>query len=120
MSLSDRLSKAANIFFLHRHCSGTPTNQNAPWYFAGPSQAGSLSTSLHSVPGFNDARHDVLLAMMNWVENNTAPEYIVGTKWQNDTLQDEVLKQRPLCMYPRVARWNGVGDVNEVENWGCV
>lgn len=103
----------------HRHCTGTPTDMNAPWYFAGGNQAGSLSTSLHSVPGFSDARHDVLLAMMAWVENGTAPTEIIATKWKNDTLQDGVLRQRPLCMFPKQAVYNGTGDVNSASSWSC-
>lgn len=92
---------------------------NAPYYFAGANQAGSLSTSVHSVPGFSDARHDVLLALMAWVENGTAPEQIIATKWHNDTLQDSVLRQRPLCIYPKQAIYTGEGDVNAEENWQC-
>ncbi|KAL1967366.1 hypothetical protein VTN77DRAFT_3150 [Rasamsonia byssochlamydoides] len=102
-----------------QHCSGTPSNMNAPWYFAGPNQAGALSTSIHSVPGFSDASHDVLLALMAWVENGTAPTQIIATKWHNDTLQDKVLRQRPLCMYPNQAVYVGSDDVNSAENWRC-
>ena len=102
-----------------RHCAGTPANVNAPWYFAGANQAAALSTSVHSVPGFSDARHDVLLSLMAWVENGTAPDQIVATKWHNDTLQDSVLRQRPLCMYPKQAKYIGHGDVNQAKNWKC-
>lgn len=104
----------------HRHCAGTPTNQNAPWYFAGANQAASLSSSLHSVPGFSDSRHDVLLALMAWTENGTAPESIIGTKFVDDVPGNGVQRQRPLCMVPKRAVWNGWGDVDAAENWGCV
>lgn len=85
----------------------------------GPGQSGDLSTSLHSVPGFGDARHDVLLSLMSWVENGTAPNQIIATKWRNDTLQDRVLRQRPLCMFPKQAVYRGHGDVNQAANWVC-
>jgi feruloyl esterase len=91
---------------------------NAPWYIAGPNQAGTLSTSLHSVPGFSDPEHDVLLALMSWVEQGNAPSQIVATKWNNDTLQDRVYRQRPLCMYPNQAKYIG-GDVDSSESWSC-
>lgn len=91
----------------------------APWYFADGNQAGSLSTSVHSVPGFNDSRHDALLSLMAWVENGTAPNEIVATKWHNDTIQDKVYRQRPLCMYPNEARYDGTSDVNKAESWKC-
>ncbi|EON64415.1 hypothetical protein W97_03646 [Coniosporium apollinis CBS 100218] len=102
-----------------QHCVGTPSNMNAPWYFAGPNQARRLGTSAYSVPGFSDAQHDVLLAMMAWVENGTAPDQIIATKWENDTLHDTVERQRPICAYPKQAMYSGEGDEDEAENWRC-
>jgi len=102
-----------------QHCLGTPTDMNAPWYFAGPNQAGSLTTSVHSVPGFSDPEHDILLALMAWVEHGRAPEQIIATKWDNDTLQDKVLRQRPLCVYPKQAMYTGKGNVDDAANWVC-
>lgn len=101
------------------HCSGTPANTNAPWYFAGPNQQSSLGKSVHSVPGFEDAEHDVLMAMMAWVEHGKEPQYIVGTKYVNDTSPANVLRQRPLCMYPRQAKFTGSGNANDAANWQC-
>jgi len=71
------------------------------------------------VPGFMDAKHDALLALMAWVEHGTAPDQIVATKWHNDTLTDSVLRQRPLCPYPKQAKYSGHGDPNVAENWSC-
>ena len=105
-----------------QHCAQTPPDMNAPWYFAGGSQAGGLSLrpgSVHSVPGFQDAKHDILLALMEWTENGKAPDSIVATKWRNDTLYDEVWKQRPICPYPKQARYCGHGDPDLAENWRC-
>lgn len=107
----------SNPFF--RHCSGAAPNQLAPWYIAGAGQAGSLSPSLHSVPGFSDPQHDILLALMDWVENGNAPTQIIATKWRNDTLQDSVLRQRPLCMYPKQAKYKGSGDPDDASSWEC-
>jgi feruloyl esterase len=92
---------------------------NAPWYFAGAGQASLLGDDVHGVPGFSDAQHDVLLAMMAWVENGTAPSQVIVTKYENDTLHDAVARQRPLCMYPKQARYSREGDVNEAQNWNC-
>ncbi|THZ04317.1 putative ferulic acid Esterase/Feruloyl esterase [Aureobasidium pullulans] len=103
-----------------QHCTNTATTVNAPWYFAGANQAATLSSSVSGVPGFRDAKHDVLLAMMAWVENGTAPAEIIATKWVNDTLQDKVMRQRPLCMWPKKQKWSGQGDVNAAETWSCV
>ncbi|KXS95140.1 hypothetical protein AC578_5115 [Pseudocercospora eumusae] len=85
-----------------QHCAGTPDEVRAP-----------------CVPGFSDPDHDALLALMRWTENGTAPEQLVATKWKNDTLQDSVLRQRPLCPYPQHAKYDGQGDVNKAESWKC-
>lgn len=102
-----------------QHCSGTPTTMNAPWYFAGGNQALVLGSRVYSVPGYMDKDHDVLLSMMSWVENGTAPTQVIGTKYVNDTTHSEVLRQRPLCMYPKLAKYSGEGDVDEAGSWTC-
>jgi len=106
-----------------QHCAGTPTDVDAPWYFAGGNQAGDIGAApnaVHSVPGFSDGRHDALLALMDWVEHGQAPESIVATKWKNDTAESLVVeRQRPLCPYPTQARYLGHGDVNEAGSWRC-
>ncbi|KAE8345173.1 hypothetical protein BDV24DRAFT_160008 [Aspergillus arachidicola] len=102
-----------------QHCEGTPDNMHAPWYFASPNQGPALSSSLHSVPGFSDAKHDILLALMDWVERGIAPETIIATTWENDTSHENVYRQRPLCFYPQRAVCIGEGDPNEAQNWEC-
>lgn len=105
-----------------QHCLGTPTDVKAPWYFAGGSQAGNLGLrpgSVSGVPGFRDAEHDVLLALMRWTEEGKAPDHIIATKWHNDTLQDKVLRQRPLCPHPQRAQYVGRGNPNVAASWKC-
>jgi hypothetical protein len=72
-----------------------------------------------SVPGYSDPQHDVLLAMFAWVENGTAPEQLIATKWLNDTLEDGIVAQRPLCPYPQRSVYSGSGNWNETANWSC-
>ncbi|KAI0794058.1 feruloyl esterase-like protein B precursor [Fomes fomentarius] len=102
-----------------QHCSGSPADVNAPWYFAGASQAGVLGTGVHSVPRFEDSRHDALLALMEWVEEGRVVEEIVATKFADDDTTKGVERQRPLCAYPKQAAFKGSGDVNIAENWEC-
>ncbi|KAI7457886.1 hypothetical protein D0860_06641 [Hortaea werneckii] len=102
-----------------QHCTGTPESMDAPWYIAGANQAGALNSSVHSVPGFCDAKHDALLALMAWVEKDEAPESLVATKFVNETLPAEVQRQRPLCPYPQQAKFGGQGDPDEARNWKC-
>lgn len=101
------------------HCTGTPSDQSAPFYMNGDDQADSLSGNVWGVPGFNDRKHDLVLAIMAWVENGTAPAYLVPTKYQNDNPADGVEKQRPICPYPQLAKYSGSGDVNAAKNWHC-
>ncbi|MCJ1410742.1 hypothetical protein MMC19_004828 [Ptychographa xylographoides] len=99
-----------------QHCAGSVNN--APWYFAGANQAGMLGTGVYSVPGFSDARHDALLALMQWVEEGVAPERIVATKFVNDTVSLGVVRQRPLCVYPKISTYVG-GNANVASNFVC-
>lgn len=102
-----------------RHCSSTVVG--APWYIAGSGQANSLysSSPVRSVPGYEDADHDALLALMRWVENGTAPEEIIATYYENNTVSEGVVRQRPLCPYPGRAVYCGEGSVNEPGSWRC-
>lgn len=100
-----------------QHCMGSVGD--APNTFGGVGQDLMLGETVFGVPGFEDVRHDALLALMAWVEQGAAPESIVATKFQNDSATGEVVRQRPLCMFPMQARWNGTGDVNEAESWTC-
>jgi feruloyl esterase len=117
---SSDLNKFLRFFLVPgmNHCGGTPSTVNAPWYFAGPDQPTFLGPSVHSTPGFEDTKHDVLLAMMAWVENGTAPDEIIATKYVNETEHAEVQRQRPLCMYPKRAKYIG-GDMDKAESWRC-
>ena len=101
------------------HCSSTQASMNAPWYFAGGNQQAALANDVYSVPGFEDEEHDVLKAMVAWVEEGRVPEYIVATKYVNDTTHDAVLRQRPLCIYPKQAKYTGEGDADDAANWEC-
>ncbi|PWY68614.1 tannase and feruloyl esterase [Aspergillus heteromorphus CBS 117.55] len=104
------------------HCAGTSDLMNAPWAFAGDGQSSRFGKdgSVHSVPGYEDARHDVVLAMMNWVENGTSPDELIATKFVNDRdPQQGVYRQRPLCVHPAQAQYKGTGDINAADSWEC-
>lgn len=101
-----------------QHCYDTVVD--APWYINGEFQADLLGTGFWSVPGFPDARHDALLALMGWTERGSAPDQIVATTWVTPTDPSSgVLRQRPLCPYPQTAKWNRYLDVNEASSWYC-
>jgi feruloyl esterase len=100
------------------HCSHTSTNSTAPWYINSAGHAGSIGTGVRGVPGYQDADHDALRALMKWVEEDVGPKKIIATKYKNDAVEDGVLQQRPLCMYPDLATFRG-GDISKADNWFC-
>lgn len=101
-----------------QHVVGTAVD--APWYFAQPNAAADLGTDIYSTPGFADAQHDALLALMRWVEEGEAPDQIVATTWKNSTdASSGVLRQRPLCPWPERQLYDGMGDVNSASSWSC-
>ncbi|KAM0123390.1 hypothetical protein ACHAO1_011308 [Botrytis cinerea] len=101
------------------HCQSTPSGQNAPWYISGANQAAVLGSDISGVPGFRDAKHDVLLALMAWVENGTAPNEIIATKWIDDDVTQALDRQRPICAYPNQTKYNGTGNPDLAESWTC-
>jgi feruloyl esterase len=62
---------------------------------------------------------DALTPLANWVENGVAPETIVATKFVADT-PPAVQMTRPLCVYPKVAKYNGSGSTSIAANFTCV
>ena len=62
---------------------------------------------------------DALTPLVNWVEKGVAPETITATKFVNDT-PPAVQMTRPLCLYPKVAKYNGSGSPSIAANFTCV
>ena len=50
------------------------------------------------------------------MEEGVPPEQLFGVRVE----QDSVLWTRPICLYPRVARYTGHGDSNDAANFVCV
>jgi feruloyl esterase len=55
--------------------------------------------------------------MMQWVEAGKAPGALVASKRD---ATGNVRFTRPLCQYPRWARYDGKGDVNSASSFSCV
>ena len=62
---------------------------------------------------------DALTPLVTWVETGVAPETIVATKFVNDT-PPAVQMTRPLCVFPKVAKYNGSGSTSIAANFTCV
>ena len=68
---------------------------------------------------FEPDKH-MLAALVRWVEKGVPPERIVATKYQDDDASKSVVRTRPLCPWPKVARWSGKGSQDDAHNFGCV
>ncbi|SHJ78385.1 feruloyl esterase [Bradyrhizobium lablabi] len=62
---------------------------------------------------------DALTPLVTWVETGVAPETIVATKFVNDT-PPSVQMTRPLCVFPKVAKYSGSGSTSIAANFTCV
>jgi feruloyl esterase len=63
---------------------------------------------------------DIAAALESWVEQGTAPNRIVATKYKTGANPASgVLRTRPLCPYPQVARWTGTGSTDDAANFTC-
>ncbi|SPQ24864.1 fde2e43a-4776-4754-b8bd-632c2b07384e [Thermothielavioides terrestris] len=100
------------------HCFGTSVD--APWDFGGAMQAGVLGSSVRSVPGFEDADHDALMALVEWVEHGRPVDRLVATTWNSPLdAASGVKRQRPICAWPKKAVWDGKGNVDAAASWTC-
>jgi feruloyl esterase len=59
---------------------------------------------------------DRLAPLVDWVEKGVAPDAIVASQ----TLAGGAKRTRPLCPYPREARWTGSGSTDDAANFRCV
>ena len=79
----------------------------------------------HCMGGAGPNVFDALTALDQWVEGAPPPDRIVATKFDDDVagalgLPAKVLRSRPLCAWPKVARWHGNGSSDAEENFICV
>jgi hypothetical protein len=70
----------------------------------------------HCAGGVGVSTFDAMTPLVQWVENNRAPASIVATRIVNE----KVLRARPLCPFPEVARYRGSGSVDDAANFACV
>lgn len=88
------------------HCGGGP----------GPNDFGQ-STRANQSGATPD--NDLVLALDRWVATGVAPERIVAAKYVGDDVKKGVVRTRPLCAYPKVARWTGRGSTDDAKNFVC-
>jgi feruloyl esterase len=87
-----------------QHCGNGP----------GPNVFGTVPTP-HA-----DPQHSMQAAMERWVREGTAPDAIIATKFKTDGVPaSEVVRTRPLCPYPEVAKYKGQGSIDDASNFVC-
>lgn len=92
-----------------QHCNGGP----------GPDSFGQYGWR----PGMmepDDAQHDMYKALEQWVEKGTAPGEIIATKYTGEGSARKETITRPLCAYPKVAKYKGSGETTDAANFACV
>ena len=70
----------------------------------------------HCGGGVGPDRNDAVTAVIDWVEQGTAPDSLLASK----VTDGKVVRTRPLCPYPQVARYKGQGSVDEAASFSCV
>lgn len=110
-SVVQKMGKAESDAFVRlymvpgmQHCAGGP----------GPDDFGEFGISRN-----NDPRHNVYMALENWVEKGDAPGTLIASKAQGFGPAAKVTMTRPLCAYPGVAIYKGSGDTNDAANFAC-
>ena len=86
-----------------QHCGGGP----------GPDTFGQSISSTVA-----DAKHNLHIALEQWVEGGSAPSTIIASKFPNDD-ESHASMTRPLCPYPESAKYKGSGDTNDAANFVC-
>ncbi len=97
-----------------QHCAGGP---------------GATSFGQGQAPIPHDPRHDIFAALVDWVEKGSAPSTLIASRFneENGDDGDDAAKAaskapemtRPLCPYPREAKYSGKGDSNSATSFAC-
>jgi feruloyl esterase len=69
----------------------------------------------HCGGGHGPNEFDMLEVLEQWRELGHAPAAVVATQRENG----EVVRTRPLCPYPQVAKYDGTGSIDDAANFSC-
>jgi len=108
--------------------SSVSINDTLRWYAAMNVQMGSNAQDfarMFVVPGMAHCSggpatdsFDMLPPLVDWVENGVAPDSVLATA-TNPGYFGVASRTRPLCPYPKQARYTGSGDINDANNFSC-
>lgn len=95
------------------------------------SDPGGNNTRLFMAPGMGHCfagpgpnTFDMLPELDRWVEQGPPPEQVIASKYPNDLfallrIPQKALRTRPLCAWPKVARYKGMGSTDDAANFTC-
>lgn len=69
----------------------------------------------HCAFGEGPNTFDAIGGVEQWVEQGKAPERIIASRLTDGKID----RTRPLCPYPEVAKYNGVGSTDDAANFTC-
>jgi hypothetical protein len=77
--------------------------------------------------GQADPARNISAALEAWVEQGRQPDGIVASRYDANTFRgllasppSTLVRTRPLCPYPQLARWTEQGSTDVAENFRCV
>ena len=137
-NLKTMRNRGAKLMVFHGAADGvfSPAD-TVKWY--GGLEAGTAAKTdeyarLFLVPGMNHCsggpatdQFDMLDGLVNWVEKGQAPEQVIAKARGAgaNVVNTEVpatwspTRTRPLCPYPKVAKYNGTGDIESASSFSC-
>jgi hypothetical protein len=69
----------------------------------------------HCGGGIGTSVFDAFTPLVEWVEKGTAPQTLPAAR----IVDGKAVRTRPLCPYPQVAKYKGIGSVDEAANFSC-
>ena len=137
--LSALRSRGAKLMVYHGTSDPIFSSDDSVAYYEGlrASNGGDASdfARLYLIPGMNHCsggpatdQFDMLTPMVNWVEHGQAPDSVLasarGASAPGGTNADvpaswSPTRTRPLCAYPKVARYNGSGSLDLASSFTC-
>lgn len=69
----------------------------------------------HCGGGIGTSTFDAMTPLIQWVESNKAPAELAASR----VVDGKVVRTRPVCAYPEVARYKGSGSLDEAANFSC-
>ncbi|WP_442680022.1 tannase/feruloyl esterase family alpha/beta hydrolase [Sphingomonas sp. ASY06-1R] len=96
------------------------------WYASLDARTGQQAARfarLFPVPGMGHCQggpatdgYDAFAALVNWVEKSQAPDRMEATAGPRSPWPG---RTRPLCAYPKIARYKGSGSIEQADNFTC-